>query len=89
MGLAHAKLGIAIVTGIEGTVATEDPEGIAIAYGWHSSAKGCLGSHLVFADWGYMDFEKEFRGIITVKVDGDKIKPNVWYQCYHGEIVPV
>ena len=62
---------------------------IAVAWGYESKAKGCVGSHIVCAEWRYVDDKKEWElvGAKMARVDGDKIKADVYYILKDGEFV--
>lgn len=64
-----------------------DEEGVAVAKGDGCRVKGGMGALLVCAE--------ESPGAYAIKtwaagiVDGEKIKPNVWYKVENGEFVEV
>lgn len=62
---------------------------MAVAWGYLSKAKGCIGSHIVCAEWRYVSNKKEweFVGAKMTRVDGDKIKAGVYYTLKDGEFV--
>ncbi len=64
---------------------------MAVAWGYLSKAKGCIGSHIVCAEWRYVSNKKEweFVGAKMTRVDGDKIKADVYYTLKDGEFVAV
>lgn len=59
-------------------------EGIAIATGYAGKAQGELGCYLVLAEY---DNNRTLSSVATAKVDGERIKPNVWYTLKNGEFV--
>lgn len=65
--------------------AVEGSESIAIATGCRSKAKGALGCWIVVAELDTKD--RHILSIVSAKVDGDKIKPNVFYTVKNGELV--
>ena len=73
----------------------KDSESIAVAWGYHGRARGVKGSFLVFADWEgneekyYTQTEWSLKGAKMVRVDGEKIKENIWYTMKNDEIVEV
>ncbi len=89
------KYGVASATGDMGCAEAENPESVAVAWGYHGKAKGVVGSHLVFAELGknenYSETknQKRLKGTKMVRVDGGKIKENVWYTMTDGEVVEV
>ena len=74
-------------------VITERPQlqVIAVAWGYKSKAKGCIGSHIVCAEWRYVGDKKEweFVGAKMARVDGDKIKADTYYTLRNGEFIEV
>ena len=76
----------ALTTGLESKSSVSTIDSVAISTGFDGRAKGVKGSWLVLAeranDWSI----KEVR---SVKVDGKKIKENVWYQLKSGKFVEV
>ena len=85
--------GASSATGYCGASSAEDPESIAVAWGYHGKAKGVKGSPLVLADWEgnenhyWKQEEWKLKGAKMVKVDGEIIKENTWYTMRNGEIV--
>ena len=51
--------------------------------------KGGLNSVMVLTEWEWKDLDYVPVAVQAVIVDGDKIKPNVWYQMKDGKIVEV
>lgn len=76
------ETGISVSTG-ERSGAKVANNGIAVAAGQNNCAAGDIGSFLVLAEWEY-DVPKEVK---AVKVDGETIKPNVYYTLHNGEVV--
>ena len=72
-----------------------DPESIAVAWGYHGKARGVKGAYLVLADWegdegNYWTQDRwSLKGAKMVRVDGETIKENTWYTMVNGEIVEV
>ena len=70
-----------------------DPESIAVAWGYHGKARGVKGAYLVLADWegdeeNYWTQDSwSLKGAKMVQVDGETIKENTWYTMVNGEIV--
>ena len=61
---------------------------ISVAWGPDSKCKGSIGSFLVLSEWGEWDGEKyPFLGASMAEIDGDTIKPDVWYALRNGKIV--
>ena len=92
---ATGNCGASSATGYKGASEAKDPESIAVAWGYHGKARGVKGAHLVLADWvgdeeRYWEQDKwRLKDAVMVRVDGDKIKENVWYTMVNGEIVEV
>jgi hypothetical protein len=81
--------GASSATGYKGASSVENTTGVAVAWGYLSKAKGCIGSHIVCAEWRYVSNKKgwEFVGAKMTRVDGDKIKAGVYYTLKDGEFV--
>ena len=63
-------------------------ESIAIVTGKESKARGVLGCWLVLTERGAWDGETyPIIEVRAVKVDGDAVKPNVWYELKNGNVV--
>ena len=58
---------------------------IAVANGLNSKAKGALGDYLVLTE--YTPDGKELKQAKMTRVDGKKIKADVWYQLKAGKFV--
>ena len=85
---ATGKYGVAYATGHLGTASATGECSVAVACGKDGKAKGKIGCALFFAEKG--DWYVNKYPIVNVKaviVDGEKIKPNVWYTLKNGEIV--
>lgn len=97
------KEGVSITLGYLGCASIENPTGIAVAWGHESCAKGCMGTYLLLSDWVYIGEKRfdgsplspyseanwNFNGVILVKVDGNKVKPNTYYRNFYGNVVEV
>ena len=57
---------------------------IAVANGYASEARGAMGDYLVLTE-----YDSDFNLVCAkmAQVDGDQIKPNVWYILKNGEFV--
>ena len=92
---ATGNCGASSATGYKGSSEAQNPESIAVAWGYHGKARGVKGSYLVLADWEgdennyWTQEEWNLKGAKMVRVDGDKIKENTWYTMVNGEIVEV
>ena len=62
-----------------------------MAWGYESKAKGCIGAHIVCAEWKYDKFNNDwfFVGAKMSIVDGVKIKADTYYTLRDGEFVEV
>ena len=90
---ATGNCGASSATGYKGASEANDPESIAVAWGYHGKARGVKGAYLVLADWegdegNYWTQDRWSRkGAKMVRVDGETIKENTWYTMVNGEIV--
>ena len=65
-------------------------ESIAIVTGKDSKAAGALGDWIVLTERGEWNGDTyPIKEVKACKVDGEKIKPDTWYQLVGGEIVEV
>ena len=77
----------AATTGNKANAAVSGQNAIAASLGIDSAAKGKIGSWLVCTEWkenedGYW----EVAGIVSAKVDGETILPDVWYTAKNGKL---
>ena len=88
---ATGNCGASSATGYKGASSADNTTAVAVAWGYKSKAKGCVGSHIVCAEWRYVDDKKEWElvGAKMARVDGDKIKADVYYILKDGEFVAV
>ena len=92
---ATGNCGTSSATGYKGASSATDPESIAVAWGYHGKARGVKGAYLVLADWEgdekhYWEQDKwRLKGAEMVRVDGEKIKENIWYTMVNGKVVEV
>lgn len=84
LAICSGDYSVATGIGDYGKVIAEGEEDIAAAFGYNSLAKGNLGCWLVVAE---RDEEGHILSIASAKVDGDKIKPDVWYTAKDGQLV--
>lgn len=83
---ATGDQGAALVTGVRGAALATGEESIACALGFESRAKGAEGCWLVLAERDdYPTYH--IKGVVGVKVDGEKIKPDTYYMLRDGEVV--
>ena len=77
-------------TGDYSAAKVEGKESIAIVTGKDSKASGAFGCWLVLTERGEWNGDTcPIKAVKAVKVDGEKIKPDTWYQLVGGEIVEV
>lgn len=75
-------------TGWQGAASATGEESVAAALGISCKAKGSLGCWLVLAEWAQDDEYNWHRtDVQCFKVDGETIKPNIWYKLKNGKIV--
>ena len=80
--------GAASATGWQGAASATGEESVAAALGISCKAKGSLGCWLVLAEWAQDDEYNWHRtDVQCFKVDGETIKPNIWYKLKNGKIV--
>lgn len=84
---------VSTTTGRDSFASVESDTGIAVAWGYKSKAKGCIGSRLVLADWKCVRYtlnEEDAWQLVGAKmviVDGVNIKADTYYRCINGEVV--
>ena len=98
---ATGNCGASSATGYKGASSANDPESVAVAWGYKGKAMGAIGSHIVLAEWKYIGSkdndrydrseQKEWKlvGAKMFRVDGEKVKPDTWYRLENGELVEV
>ena len=98
---ATGNCGASSATGYKGASSANDPESVAVSWGYKGKAMGALGSHIVLAEWKYIGSKEddrydkseqkawEFVGAKMFRVDGEKVKPDTWYRLENGELVEV
>ena len=58
-----------------------------MAVGYDSKAKGALGCYLVLSEWKQIDGEYHIVDVQSAKVDGETIKPDIFYKLINGRFV--
>lgn len=96
---AQGYMGHAVAEGKWGHAAAQVYMGHAEGHGEDSivatfGIDGCamqekVGSWLTVYEWGQIDGKWHIKDGKCVRVDGEKIKPNVWYKLENGEFVEV
>ena len=78
-------------TGDYGASSADNSTAVAVAWGYESKAKGCIGAHIVCAEWKYDNLNNDwfFVGAKMSIVDGVKIKADTYYTLRDGEFVEV
>ena len=80
----------AATSGDYSPAATSGKESIAAAIGRNSKAKSTIGNWIVLAEYG--EWNGEAYPVLCVKcgkIDGEALKPDVWYKLEHGEFIEV
>ena len=88
---ATGRCGVSSATGYCGASSADNSTAVAVAWGYKSKAKGCIGAHIVCAEWKYDNLNNDwfFVGAKMSIVDGVKIKADTYYTLRDGEFVEV
>ena len=88
---ATGDCGASSAPGYKGASSADNSTAVAVAWGYKSKAKGCIGAHIVCAEWKYDKFKSDwfFVGAKMSIVDGVKIKADTYYTLRDGEFVEV
>ena len=88
---ATGTCGASSATGYKGASSADHSTAVAVAWGYESKAKGCIGAHIVCAEWKYDNLNNDwaFVGVKMSIVDGVKIKADTYYTLRDGEFVEV
>ena len=88
---ATGNCGASSATGYCGASSADNSTAVAVAWGYESKAKGCIGAHIVCAEWKYDNLNNDwvFVGAKMSIVDGVKIKADTYYTLRDGEFVEV
>ena len=93
---SDGNYGASSATGYKGASSAENPNSVAVAWGYKGKAKGVKGSFLVLADWKckgkeldnyYKEDMWELKDAVMVRVDGETIKEDTWYTMVDGKVV--
>ena len=76
-------------TGNRSAAIVTGDESVAIATGIYGKAKGSIGCFLVLAEWKMINGEWHIVDVKSTKVDGVKIKADIFYQLFDGKFVEV
>ena len=92
----NGEHGVAVGNGHDNSAIASTPGSLAVAWGPHCKAKGCLGAILVLSEWEYRGSELADDGFFNehyeliaqklVVVDGENIKGGIWYHLVSGEV---
>ena len=74
-------------TGNQSAATVTGKESVAMAVGCDSKAKGALGCYLVLSEWKHIDREYHIVDVQSAKVDGETIKPDIFYKLINGRFV--
>lgn len=75
----------AATSGEESSAATDHANGIALANGKNSRARGTAGSWLVLTEWS--NDQTQLLTVKAVQVDSEKVKPGIFYKLSGGDVV--
>ena len=85
---ATGNRGAASATGYQGAASATGKASVAIACGIEGKAMGALGCGICLVERGEWDGETyPIKYIKAAIVDGETIKPNVWYTLENGQFV--
>ena len=77
-------------TGDYSAATVEGAESIAIATGMEGKARGALGCYIVLAEWAQDEnYDWHIKTVKAHKVDGETVKPNVFYTLEDGKFTEV
>ena len=76
-------------TGYQSAAIVTGDESVAIATGIYGKAKGSIGCYLVIAEWKMTNGEWHIVDVKSTKVDGVKIKADIFYRLVDGKFVEV
>ena len=76
-----------IAAGDKSSCRVSGKESIAAAVGIKSKAAGALGCWLVLTEWEQVGGKWHIKSVETACVDGEKIKPDVYYVLRNGEFM--
>lgn len=70
-------------TGYRSAAEVSGKQSVAMSIGRGSKARGAKGCWIVLAEWD----DDGIADVQCVQVDGERIKPDVWYKLKNGEFV--
>ena len=77
----------AVNSGYRSSAVNSGDEGVAISLGISGQAKASLGGWIVIAEWKILDDKWHRIDIQSARVDGERIKANVFYKLIDGEFI--
>jgi hypothetical protein len=60
---------------------------VAACAGNDGKIKGKLGCWIVLSEWGWIDDKYTPVCVKAAQIDGEKLKPDIWYKLKNGEFV--
>jgi hypothetical protein len=76
-------------SGDEASMRLDGERGIAACIGRNGRIRAKAGCWIVLAEWVAIDGKRTPVCVKAAQVDGEKIKPDVWYKLKDGEFVEV
>ncbi|MGV3695532.1 hypothetical protein, partial [Flavobacterium sp.] len=78
----------ATASGDQGAATASGDQGAAISLGINGKAKSIIGGWITVAEWKQdKNYDWQRIDIQTIKVDGEKIKPDTFYKLTEGQFV--
>ena len=74
-------------TGNQSAAIVSGKESVAISTGYKGKAKGALGCFIVLAEWKIINGDYHLIDVKSAKVDGEKIKPDIFYELIDGKFM--
>ncbi len=74
-------------TGDRSAAEVSGQESIACGLGIENKVKGAVSGWLVLTEWEQVNNNWQIKEVKSVKVNGKKIKADIWYMLKNGEIV--
>ncbi len=82
--------GAALTIGSYSEAETSKENSFAVALGLDCKAKGVLDSWITLAEWEEVDDNSfKIKMVKSIRVDGKRIKENVWYKLINGKFLEV
>ena len=78
---------VATNTGNWSAAIVSGKESVAISTGYKGKAKGALGCFIVLAEWKIINGDYHLIDVKSAKVDGVKIKPDIFYELIDGKFM--